>query len=263
MVTKTLKIESADKVGTMIDSCFVAADKAGQVVHDTAIQCLLHIQQHGNTGLMERLVDGLEKRSMNMRGLRFWAGTFTPCTIRAGKWALLDKKGDAYTKYVERNVELYGEGDLGVGDRLFWITEANNNPFWSLEDVQKDNGRNITRITTATLMGQVIGLDSRLDKSIEKGTFAGDKTLAEAFTEHMADAAREFAKTHKQEFRHETKLLEAAKRGDVGNENVADAADSAPSSTNAGESDVDVGGLQVTRITDEVVEDVSANTAAA
>lgn len=199
-----IKMLDAAKVGGLIEIAFKAADKTGEAVHDAAIQCLAHIQQHGNVTLMERLVDGLSERSVNVRGLRFWAGTFAPVTERGGKWGLLKTDSDMYTKYMERNLEAFGDGELGIGDRMFWLDKASETPFWKLDEVKKDNGRNIARLTTATFLGQIIGLEKRLDKAIEKGTFAGDEELAESFIEHMREAAEAWRKEHKSDLRLET-----------------------------------------------------------
>jgi len=216
-----IKMQTATAVGKMIDDVFKAADDTGKLLHEAAIQCVLHIQDHGDTGMLARLVKGGEERALNMRGLKFWLGHYFPITVRGDNWSLIKTDSDTYAKLVERNIGKL-EPVEGPGGRLFWIDEADANPFWSLGEVQKDNARQITRLTTATVMGQLAGITKRLDAAINSGKFVGDTKLADKLADVVTDTIANFTKEHKAELRAERLLAAEAAEQDAEPEEVTE-----------------------------------------
>lgn len=208
-----LKIKNAGEVGKLIDATIASAVHTTETAHAAAIQSLAHMCLHGDTTLMSRLMDGLTNTSFNVKGLRFWLTTFAPVTARAGTLTLMDKKGDAYAKLIERNTAKYGEGEEGVGKRLFWVDAADENPFYKMEEVTDDQNGAIPTQGTRTLIKLVTGLPGRVDKLVEDHKFGGDVALAESFAKAMRNAAIAWEDENKSVIRLEDARIDAIKKG--------------------------------------------------
>jgi hypothetical protein len=85
------------------------------LIHENAVQCLMHAEKHGDTSLMRRLlVDIIDAKSGYRRqGIIAWMRTYTP----------MELKGDT--------INLSGV-DAATGKKRPWrVQEANANPFRS------------------------------------------------------------------------------------------------------------------------------------
>lgn len=88
-----------------------------QQVHNNAVQCLLHAQQHGDTSLMRRLlVEVIDaKTGYRRQGLIVWMRTYTPMEL------------------TQDNINLSGLDPVTGNLRPWRVQEALENPFWSLK----------------------------------------------------------------------------------------------------------------------------------
>jgi hypothetical protein len=111
-----------NRVVTMIGQVQKLGVKLDTLIHNTAVQCMLHARRqpegHGDVTLMQRLVESLGK-STRRKGLLVWMEMFSPIRVNGdGKWGLQDPT--RAKNYVEFNV--------GV---------AAANPFWTLEEADE------------------------------------------------------------------------------------------------------------------------------
>lgn len=119
------------------------------LLHDTAMQTLLHAQQHGDVTLCQRLFEAVGGDTGSIRGgaMKAWMAAHAPITAIKGKWSM--KKGWKATD--------------------FKIEEAGSKPFWEWAGAEK-----ATTITGASIFNVIKGLLKRVDNAVEKGTFKGD-----------------------------------------------------------------------------------------
>lgn len=106
-----------------------------KLVHENAVQCMLHAETHGDTSLMRRLlVEVIDtKTGYRRQGLINWMRKFSP----------MELSGD--------NINLTGKDELG-NKRPFRVEEANATPFWS----DKDNDEKVAKpVYQQTLMSGI------------------------------------------------------------------------------------------------------------
>lgn len=244
MATK-IKLLSSAQVGERITKFVQTAAHTASELHDIMVQCALHVQEHGDTSLVERLVNELmvnqdEKlkgaAAINVAGIRAWFGTFCPLQMRGSgpyKITMLDKDSTAYANFLERATKLFGEPDEVVqrsGNRAFYIGAGNDRPFWDMADVQRQQRINIRPIGLGVLIGNVLKLENDFTKAVQSGLVPGaSKDVMDEFVKTMAEAARKFRAEHAVELLDEPerlaelkKTLELAEQGQA--TAVADAA---------------------------------------
>ena len=167
-------------------------DGLDQEVHATALQCLLHAQEHGDVMLADRLVKTLGGKNTqkaidaaikgahepfemgrhtgyNVRGLVMWFLRYTPIVWNGdGKPGLLKAGMKTHESLLSRN------------DGLAWNVEAARlNPFWTLDEVIRDQER--PAFTLESVATIVHNLRDRLDKAVKEGKFKGDPDAAYAY----------------------------------------------------------------------------------
>lgn len=167
-------------------------DGLDDAVHQCAIQCAMHAQEHGDVMLADRLVkalggnnslvaieaavkEGREPFKMgrftgyNVKGLVMWFIRYTPVAWNAdGKPGMLKAGMGLYEQLLNRN-----EGHA-------WnLLDAEANPFWTLDEVKRDVQRQ--PFTIDSLNTIVVNLRERISKSVGAGTFKGDKDAALAY----------------------------------------------------------------------------------
>lgn len=175
-------------------------DGMDQAVHSAAMQCAMHAMEHGDVMLADRLVKTLggnykpnaeamqkaiqkgeytppftdgKKTGYYAEGLTFWFKSFTPITWNGdGKPGLLKAGMGLYIQLLERN----------AGSA--WNLEAAEiNPFWTMAEVRRQMER--APFTLESVQNIVINLKDRITKSIDAGTFKGDKDAALAYIDRL------------------------------------------------------------------------------
>lgn len=136
-----LALLSKDEIKAGQDIIRTNLTSMDKLVHDNAVQCLMHAEKHGDTSLMRRLlVETLGgKNGYRTRGLINWMRKFSP----------MELKGDT--------VNLSGVKD--GQKRPFKIVEANAMPFW----LDSDNDERVSKpVFQETLLSPI----SRVVKTI-------------------------------------------------------------------------------------------------
>lgn len=198
MTTAKLALLPAAAILANIKGLEKRVDGLDKAVHETALQCALHAQEHGDVMLADRLVKTLGGKNSqkaiesavkaghepfkmgrhtgyNVRGLVMWFIRYTPITWNAdGKPGMLKTGMGLYEQLLSRN-----EG------RAWSLEHAEANPFWTLPEVKRDMER--APFTLESVQGIVINLKERINKSVEAGTFKGDKEAALRYIAHLAE----------------------------------------------------------------------------
>jgi hypothetical protein len=211
-----LKLMAKAEIVTLIGAAVKAVNTGRDQVHAAAVQTMLHMREHGDITLAQRLIDDLNGNpGFNVKGLLFWYGTFAPLTARQGKFQLLETKSKAYKDYAERATKRHKtEPEVAekVGGRFFWVEEANKTPFWSLAEVEKDQAGVIPNVTTAQLMGRVVGMGKLLDKAIADKRFGGDEKLARDYVKKLAEFNAQWRRDHAADLMDEQDTLAEARK---------------------------------------------------
>lgn len=243
------KIEILDTkvVGQRIDKIVKSAQAVGSDLHDVAVQCALHVREHGDTGLASRLIKELTNSgasaSINIQGLRFWFGMACPMVIdrKTGNWKLMDKTSDTYTKYVDRMLlKTSGEAkdaakgqpdQQTLGGRVFFVDWCADNPFWEDDAVKTSQRNNIRIMGLSQVIGLAYSIEQRVNKAKDDGMFLPESADAvNDFVAKLKAMTKDFEASHAvelvQEKRAATEFKIKLERGET------DAA--AEAATNAG-----------------------------
>lgn len=156
---------SAATIGGNIQSLKAALSPEGttmQMLADTAVQCLLHAQAHGDVTLSQRLfeavsinVNGRNKGPVRAEAMKSWFFEMSgrQMTATKGIWGL--KK--AWTK------------------EAFKIQEAVNSPFWEWAKPEEGQG-----FSADSALKIIKGLIGRVDKAVEHDKFTGNPVATKA-----------------------------------------------------------------------------------
>jgi hypothetical protein len=109
----TLTIQKEGSIKAAIKSIKTTGGTLQQKVHDTAIQCMLHAQEHGDTTLLSSLLDAVPAMVRN-KGLHKWITDHSPLLIS------YDKKEQQY-KVRKNKKDSANEWNIDT---------ANSTPFW-------------------------------------------------------------------------------------------------------------------------------------
>lgn len=122
---------------------------------DTAVQVLLHAQEHGDVGLCQRLYESIGGNKGAVRGesMKAWFAAMSPITVRKGVWGLKAK---------------WKKDD-------FKMQDAVNQPFWEWAGPEKH-----VYFTADSALAILKGLSKRVDKSVEDNKFKGDAAKTKA-----------------------------------------------------------------------------------
>jgi len=191
----------------------VTADgKLDITVHNLAVECLEHAQQHGDFTLFARLIGDVKTaggvsygRGVRSRrlGLLEWATKFSPIRVNGdGVMGVLPETSKAYVPF---NVEA-----------------AQETPFY---DLAGEAGRRTTNnpFGIEQMLGRIGSFSKAIDKAVEAGTLQGDeaalKTLAQEANAFFAKRAREMGLIG--EDNKPVKASEAPKADDANTDDVA------------------------------------------
>lgn len=141
-----------------IDAAIASIAERSQIldfdIHTTAVQCLLHAQEHGDPRKMDNLIKALGKAHRS-KTLKLWAETYSPIRWNGdGKVGILPKDSKKYVP--------------------FQIVEADAMKFWDLQEetVKKP-------LTLAALKKIVEGLTRKVDKAVEDGAIAEGENVVD------------------------------------------------------------------------------------
>lgn len=225
-----ITILPAAKVGEHITKFVVGMAKTADDLHEILVQCALHVREHGDTSLAQRLVDELSDNpdvklkgaaAVNVQGIRFWFGSACPMTQRNGKWKLLDKDSNAYSAYIDRMMgatksDDHKEGqpdtNMGPGSRIFFVDYCSTHPFWNMDEVRSAQRNNIRVLGTTQVIGLALAAKAQYQKSIDEGRFGGDPKIADAFMDGLTKYVEDFRKKHAADLIGEPQRLEDFKR---------------------------------------------------
>ena len=173
-------------------------DGLDEAVHKTAMQCALHAMEHGDVMLADRLIKTLGGKNTqkaidaahksghegfklgrmtgyNVQGLVMWFTRYTPIMWNGdGKPGLLKADMKLYASLLVRN-----EG------KAWNMEHAEAHPFWTLPEVRREMERQ--PFTLESVNSIVINLRDRINKSVEAGTFKGDKDAALAYISRLSE----------------------------------------------------------------------------
>ena len=84
----TTELRTAKQIGAMIASVTKRSHTLGAALHEAFMQTLMHAQKHGDTRLIERLMNGLHA-SQRIASAVAWFEDYSPVAVvkRDGKWA--------------------------------------------------------------------------------------------------------------------------------------------------------------------------------
>jgi hypothetical protein len=173
-------------------------DGLDEAVHKAAIQCALHAMEHGDSMLADRLVKTLGGKNTqkaidaahkaghegyklgrmtgyNVQGLVMWFARYTPIM-----W-----NGDGKVGLLKAGMKLYDQLLARNGGATWNMEHAEANPFWTLPEVRREMERQPFTLETVNTI--VINLRDRFNKSVEAGTFKGDKDAALAYISRLSD----------------------------------------------------------------------------
>lgn len=152
------------QVVSMIKRVATNSRKLNELIHDTAVQCMLHAQQHGDCTLMDNLVKSLH-RGARVKALRIWVEDFSPIRWNGDdKVGILNEKAKTYTPYQ--------------------IEEAQAKPFY---DYTTENQKQ--PLTLEQLIKLVDGIPARIDKAENDGRFEGDVEAAKKWAAGLSSFA--------------------------------------------------------------------------
>lgn len=117
-------IKTSKQVMGMITRVKTMGKKYDALVHETAIQCLLHAQEHGDVRLMDRLIHALG-RGYRAKGLKVWVEKFSPI-----RW-----NGDGNVGLAKEGTKIYAPFDVETADAT---------PFWTLEEAAERTAKPLT-----------------------------------------------------------------------------------------------------------------------
>lgn len=146
VVASAIALLPKDEIKAQQDGIKLNLSGLDRAVHDNAVQCMLHAQEHGDTSLMRRLlVDTLGgKNGYRTRGLINWMRKFSP----------MELKGDTINLSGVKNGE----------KRPFDIDGANNMPFW----MDKDNDETVRKpVFQETLMSPILRVTKQITDAME------------------------------------------------------------------------------------------------
>lgn len=159
-----LKIKATSALNAEIDSICKALADSTLKLHVIAVKALRHFSQHGDTGPLVRLQNGLPK-SIRKLALAQWAAKYSPIV-----WGKKDAKDncDGATKAKPGS----------KGDKPFDIDGADANPFYDVPEAEKPKGL----VDLVKLLTQQITASGKLlaDPSIpRKGNISDDEIRAD------------------------------------------------------------------------------------
>jgi len=112
-----MELKTSDQIKQDQDGIRKALVSLDQSVHQNAVQCLLHAQEHGDTSLMRRLLVEIidAKTGYRRQGLIIWMRTYSPMELE------------------KDNINLSGVDPMTGLPRPWRIEEALETPFWALK----------------------------------------------------------------------------------------------------------------------------------
>ena len=168
------QLKDAKTIQKMIGAVVKASDKLYPAIHETAVQCILHAQEHGDVTLLDTLISSLDKGTYR-GGMKFWAEKFTPIRWNGdGKVGLIGPK---------KSPTMY-EKHLVANKGVAWnVDAAEANPFWTLDEVKADQEKQ--PVKDERFLGAVAALIKSFEKARDEGNFQGDAQRVARYLEAL------------------------------------------------------------------------------
>lgn len=146
------KLLPAAKIVAMIADVGKKGAVFAKLIHDTAVQTVMHAEQHGDITLADNLIQTLRKTTPGYvwQGLVLWYGKFSPI-----RW---DKDG---------KVQLLRKDDKGY--KPFDVAEATAKPAAEAREVQNRTNRPIEPMSIAMIKGFMARKLTEIDKAVQAG----------------------------------------------------------------------------------------------
>lgn len=156
------KVDALDK---RIDAIVKRSNTLATDIHNVAVDCLKHAQEHNDPRKMDRLYSGLH-RACRPEALKVWVQTHSPIRWNGdGKVGMLKQTAKAYTP--------------------FNVPAAEASPYYeAIENVKKP-------LTLAMLKAMIAQMEKKLDKAEDNDLIADGENVIEmrAFVKRVAAAA--------------------------------------------------------------------------
>jgi hypothetical protein len=156
-------------IGKMVDAAIKHTLKGDAMIHEAALQCMLHAAPKelggtgsGDTTLADRLIQGLGK-SVRVQALKLWFHDFSPI-----RW-----NGDGKVGQLRADAKDFKPYNPAM---------ASENPFFSYAPGDERTAR---PISIDNILKIVDGLDERITRAVEKEQFSGDATAAFQYAKAM------------------------------------------------------------------------------
>ena len=121
------QLKSRKQIISLVNGCLKMSEAFYDKVHEALIQCLLHVEAHGDTTPLARLYAGLGKRGTYEGGIAKWLMVYSPVRVN----------GDGEIKLLKKSNETLWAAHLtATGGRIWCIEDADNNQFWTLAAVK-------------------------------------------------------------------------------------------------------------------------------
>ena len=135
-------IKTFKQVQGMIRTIGTTSAKLDKLVHETAVQCLLHAEAHGDIRLMGSLLEQLAK-GYRRKGLTVWMEMYSPIRVNGdGKIGLLKPENKRYVR--------------------FDVAQAEATPFWTIKEADEKVAKDLT---IETIKGMVAGMLKKIDRA--------------------------------------------------------------------------------------------------
>lgn len=139
-------MRDATAIRATIATIVTTAGALQTLIHETAIECLQHAQEHGDVTIIDALVKALPK-GQRVESLIEWVQDYSPVRWNGAKEVgLLKKEAKAFTP--------------------FDIETAMTDPYYSHTAEQRSK----QKLSLEALQNIVAGLSTRIEKAVENGT---------------------------------------------------------------------------------------------
>lgn len=164
MADKTVKLLSAGKISLLITKAISAASAALSLIHEAAVQCMLHAEKHGDVTLAQRLVQEVKDNcpGIVVAGLNEWYREYSPINLTM-------ENGQVKAKLLK-------EGEKGY--KAFNSAEAAEKKALNTAEVKSRAERPITKPTIAFFKQRIQGFAKQVERYQENAP--EDQKMSEA-----------------------------------------------------------------------------------
>lgn len=150
-------LQTGSEINNRIRAIKQSSAALANEIHDTAVQCLMHAEKHGDPRPMDNLARALGVKH-RAESLKTWAMKFSPIRWNGdGKVGILPERAKAYTPYA--------------------IDDADAEPYWDTQQEAKAKAP----LTLEALQKIVDGMAKKVQKAAQSGEYEGDLDTLNAY----------------------------------------------------------------------------------